>query len=101
VRRADEDGYRACLSEPPPNDVVVECEVVPAPGGVFIGVLTTTMGQFKRFVVELIRPGNNSVYIQVSNGAGAPFVAQRPSPILTREQAIALAREPALATTLF
>jgi hypothetical protein len=67
---------------------------------VFIGVLTTTMGQYKRFVVEVIRPDNNSVYLDVSNGAGQPYVAQRPSPSLTKEQAIALAREPALATTL-
>jgi hypothetical protein len=90
---------RACSQVPPPADVRIDCAVRPGPDGAIVMVLSATMGSFKRYLVEIIRPDGNSVSVEVSNGAGDPYVAQRPTPPLSQEQTVTLAEEPALATT--
>jgi hypothetical protein len=88
-----------CDDGPMPLDVQVTCEVQQGPAGAIVMVMSTTEGAYKRWLVEVIRPDNNSVYVDM--GSGTSFEApQRPAPPLTKAQTIALAEDPSLATSL-
>ncbi|HZM78890.1 MAG TPA: hypothetical protein VFC19_24440 [Candidatus Limnocylindrales bacterium] len=95
---------RACMSDPAPLDVKYQCEVIPVPDGAILLRSSSEIGEenFHRFYVEIIRVDGNTVSVDVSNGVigDGPYRGQRPQPLLTMDQAIALAQEPSLATTL-
>jgi hypothetical protein len=98
--------YRAsgtCPEDPPPKDVTVSCDTQPLPGGGRIMRLTSTIGgRGKNILVELVRADGNSVSVQNTNFSGIQGEDQsyRPTTPLTLAQTVALAQEPALATTL-
>jgi hypothetical protein len=89
-----------CGDDPPPRDVKVQCKTEPGPGGATVMILSTERGNYKRHLVEILRSDGNSVEVEVSNGAGAPLVAQRPGTPLTTAQLIKIAENPDLATHL-
>lgn len=89
-----------CLTDPKPLDVqVFDCTVQPTAAG-NVMVVTMQSGNFKRFYVEVMRGDGNSVGVDVRNSTTGPPDAQRADPPLTKDQTIALAENPDLATTL-
>jgi hypothetical protein len=96
---------RECMSGPYPKDVKFQCDVTSGEAGALIEKVTSDIGNshFRRFYVEIIRADGNAVSIDVSNGViegDDPYVARRTLPLLTMAQALTMAQEPSLATTL-
>lgn len=92
--------HGACYSDPKPLDVqVFDCAVQSTVDG---PIMTITMksGHYTRYYAELMRTDGNSVCVDVANGTAGPPDAQRAEPPLTKEQVIALAENPDLATTV-
>jgi hypothetical protein len=96
---------RACSSDPAPLDVRLQCEVVAGADGAIIMKLTADIGfeNYRRHLVQVLRADGNEVWFEVSNGVpeiDKPDRGLRPQPLLTMDQALAMAQEPSLATTL-
>lgn len=104
----EETQFRAdgqCMTDPAPLDVRYDCEVLPSMGGANILKASSRIGEdnYQRFYVEIIRADGNAVSVDVTNGVlrdNEPYRAQRPEPLLTMNQALALVQEPSLVTTL-
>jgi hypothetical protein len=95
----------ACMEGPYPLDVKFQCSVIHAADGTPIEKATSDIGDnhYRRFYVEIIRADGNAVSIEVTNGVitgDSPYAAQRPLPLLTLAQVVAMVQEPSLATTL-
>lgn len=89
----------ACPTDPAPLDVTIQCAPQPGPDGSTVIVLTTTRGTYVRHFVLVRRTDGNDVAVEATNGTTG-MVAQRPAPVLTREQAVDLATRPGLVSTV-
>jgi hypothetical protein len=94
----DRFGATICTDDPAPLDVKLECNTVPGPDGATVMRLTMTREDFMRFFILVHRTDGTSVAVEITNGT-ENFVAERPVPPLTKDQAVSLAEQPALATT--
>jgi hypothetical protein len=92
---------RACSTDPAPQDMNVNCEVVPGPEGPTETISNSSKYDgYKFHAAELIRADDNAVHVIIMNRSSDQPDVFRPTPHLTLEQTIALARAPELATTL-
>jgi hypothetical protein len=93
-------GIAECPGDPAPLDVELACDIVPVPGGGAVMRLSMTRENFQRYFIFVEGSGATGVAVEITNGASGDFAAQRPAPPLTRDQTVALATLPSLATTL-
>jgi hypothetical protein len=97
---------RACPGDPSPRDVSLTCETQALSGGGLLMTMNSAIGEAGHNIwVEVLRADGYSVIVQVLNFSAVPLAAgqtqsYRPTTPLTLTQAIALAQEPALATTI-
>jgi hypothetical protein len=94
---------RACLSDPAPLDMRVNCDVRHGADGSITEVVNNSSKytDLQFFAAEIIRPDGNAVSVRITNRSGQdPNEVFRPTPPLTFDQTVALAQSPDLATTL-
>ncbi|HKD98904.1 MAG TPA: hypothetical protein VKB69_15110 [Micromonosporaceae bacterium] len=91
---------RGCPRGLDPKDIKFSCDTQPGPDGAVIVESTTTRGTWKAYQVLYIRADGNSVIVRVSNASNESDEATRATPPLTKDQTLALASDPALATTV-
>ena len=92
-------GTTTCSTDPAPLDVKLSCDSIPGPDGSSVMRLTVTRKKFTRYFILVQRTDGVGVGVEITNGI-ANFVVKRPTPPLTRDQAVSLAEQPSLASTV-
>jgi hypothetical protein len=93
---------RECSQDPPPQDMNVDCDVVPGPDGAQIETVNNSskVSDYEFFAAEIIRADDYAVRVMVTNQSDEAQETFRPTPPLTFEQTLALAQSSELATVI-
>jgi hypothetical protein len=93
---------RQCSQDPPPQDMNVDCDVIPGPDGAEIETVNNSskFSDYEFFAAEIIRTDGYAVRVLVTNQSDEAQETFRPTPPLTFEQTLTLAQSSELATTV-